>query len=88
MIKGEITLLNRTGLHARPAAKLVQTTKKFRSKISIIKGNQEADAKSVIRILSLGAEQWDKIVIKADGEDEKEAFEVLKTLIGNKFWEE
>ena len=88
MIKGEITLLNRTGLHARPAAKLVQTTKKFRSKISIIKGNQEADAKSVIRILSLGAEQWDKIVIKADGEDEKEAFEVLKTLISNKFWEE
>ena len=88
MIKGEIILLNKTGLHARPAAKLVQTTKKFRSKISIIKGNQEADAKSVIRILSLGAEQWDKIVIKADGEDEKEAFEVLKTLIGNKFWEE
>jgi phosphocarrier protein HPr len=88
MIKGEIILLNKTGLHARPAAKLVQTTKKFRSKISIIKGNQEADAKSVIRILSLGAEQWDKIIIKADGEDEKEAFEVLKTLIGNKFWEE
>ncbi len=88
MIKGEVTLLNRTGLHARPAAKLVQMTKKFRSKISIIKGDQEADAKSVIRILSLGAEQWDKIVIKADGEDEKEAFEALMTLISNKFWEE
>jgi phosphocarrier protein HPr len=88
MIKGEVTLLNKTGLHARPAAKLVQVTKKFRSKISIVKGDQEANAKSIIRILSLGAEQWDKIMIKVDGEDEEEAFKVLTALIHNKFWEE
>jgi len=88
MIKGELILLNRTGLHARPAAKLVQTTKKFRSKISIIKGDQEADAKSIIRILSLGAEEGDKITVKADGEDEEEAFETLTTLVRNKFGEE
>jgi len=88
MIKGELILLNKTGLHARPAAKLVQATKKFRSEISIVKGDKEADAKSIIRVLSLGAEQGDKIIIKADGEDEEEAFKILTTLINNKFWEE
>jgi phosphocarrier protein len=87
MIKGELILLNKAGLHARPAAKLVQTAKKLRSKISIVKGDQEADAKSIIRVLSLGAEQGDKIIVKADGEDEEEAFEILTTLIKNKFGE-
>jgi phosphocarrier protein HPr len=88
MIVGELLLLNKTGLHARPAAKLVQTSKKFRSKISIIKGGQEIDAKSIIKILSLGAEQGDKITIKAEGEDEDNAFETLTALIKNKFGEE
>lgn len=88
MIAGELLLLNKTGLHARPAAKLVQTSKKFRSKISIIKGGQEIDAKSIIKILSLGAEQGDKITIKAEGEDEDNAFKTLTALIKNKFGEE
>jgi phosphocarrier protein len=88
MIVGELLLLNKTGLHARPAAKLVQTSKKFSSKISIIKGGQEIDAKSIIKILSLGAEQGDKITIKAEGEDEDNAFETLTALIKNKFGEE
>jgi len=87
MIKDELTLTNKTGLHARPAARLVQTTRKFRSKVYIIKGGQQADAKSIIRILSLGAEQGDKIIVTVEGEDEEVAFEALTTLIRNNFGE-
>ena len=88
MIKDELTLTNKTGLHARPAARLVQTTRKFRSKVYIIKGDQQADAKSIIRILSLGAEHGDKIIVTVEGEDEEVAFEALTTLIRNNFGEE
>lgn len=88
MVSINVILKNKVGLHARPAALFVQTAKKFKSKIRVIKGDLEADAKSILEILSLGAEQGDNITIEAIGEDEEIALKTLVELINNKFGEE
>ncbi len=88
MVETIIVLNNKSGLHARPAAKLVSSAKKFKSKITLTKNDKEADAKSILKILSLGAEQGDQLLIKVTGEDEKEAYQSLISLINNKFDEE
>jgi phosphocarrier protein len=88
MIQSTVTLLNKVGLHARPAAKFVQTAKKFKAKIFVEKDGREANAKSILEVLSLGAEYLSVITIKADGEDECEAVKALVDLVSSKFGEE
>lgn len=83
-----IKLLNRTGLHARPAALFVQTASKFKSDILVRKNERSANAKNILEVLSLGAEYGDTITIIANGEDAKEAIEALIDLIKNKFHED
>jgi len=79
--KFRITLKNKLGLHARPASIFVETTKKFKSKISLIKNGKAVDAKSIIGVLSLGVSQGDEIEVICEGEDAKETTETLKNLI-------
>lgn len=69
------------GLHARPAADFVKTAKQFSSDITVIKGDKEANAKSTMKIMTLGAKQGDEVKIKAEGEDAEEAVEALVELI-------
>ena len=88
MIEATIILNNKSGLHARPAAKLVSSAKKFKSNITLTKNGKEADAKSILKILSLGAEKGDQLLIKVMGEDEKKVYQSLISLINNKFDEE
>jgi phosphocarrier protein HPr len=83
-----VTLLNKVGLHARPAAMFVQTASKYKSKIKISKEEKEVDAKSILGVLSLAAFHNDKIKIKAEGEDAEEALKQLIDLVNNKFGEE
>ena len=83
-----IKILNEQGLHARPASIFVKTAGKFKSNVSIIHGNEVANAKSIINIMSLGLKKGEEIKITAEGIDEKEAIEALVTLIENKFGEE
>jgi len=87
MVKREFIIRNKVGLHARPASLLVQTAKKFKSKIIIYKNEEKANAKSIINVLSLGVEKDTKIVIEVDGEDEREALETIENLIKNDFEE-
>ena len=87
-VEAVVTLLNKVGLHARPATLFVKTAKKFKSKIIVIKDNKTANAKNLISILSLGAERGDKIQIIAEGEDAEEAIKALVELVNNKFGEE
>jgi phosphocarrier protein len=79
----EVTLVVRhgVGLHARPAALLVQTAKEYKSAISVGKDDVEVNAKSILSILTLGVNQNTIIKIKADGEDEEEAVKALEKLI-------
>jgi len=83
-----LTLLNKTGLHARPAAMFVQTAKKYKASIRVEKDGKEADAKSILGILALGADQGSTITIKVDGEDGEEALKILTEMVQSRFGEE
>ncbi|MFA5858822.1 MAG: HPr family phosphocarrier protein [Elusimicrobiota bacterium] len=88
MEKCKIKIVNKLGLHARPAAMFVQTTSKFKSKIKVIKDDQEVDGKSIMGLLMLAAEFGSELVVKAEGPDEKQVVEAVQKLIMNKFEEE
>ena len=88
MYKRQTTIVNPTGLHARPASDFVSTAKKFSSKISITDlnaSNQPVNAKSILILLSLGLGQGTAIEISADGTDETEAVDSLVALIETGF---
>lgn len=71
------TIKTKTGLHARPAAILVNTVSKFQSEVTIAKNGKTSNLKSLLDLLSLGAEQGDQITITVDGKDEDEVIAAL-----------
>jgi len=81
---------NRTGLHARPASDFIACASKFKSKITIkrVDEDDEANAKSIVMLLSLGLGQGTEVLLTAKGEDEVEAVDTLIELIDSKFGEE
>lgn len=81
MQEAEIVIINEQGLHARPASIVAKKASKFTSHITIVKDGKEYNAKSIINILSMGASKGDKLKIVANGEDEEEAVEELRTVI-------
>jgi len=83
-----IVIQNRAGIHARPAAMLVQETKNFISNIYFEKGNDSINAKSIMGIITLGAAYGTEIKIIAEGEDEEAAVAALVHLFESKFEEE
>jgi phosphocarrier protein len=83
-----VTVLNRAGIHARPSALLVQTTKNYKSNIYIEKGSDRINAKSIMGIITLGAAYGTELKIIAEGEDEEEAVNALVKLFESKFEEE
>jgi len=87
-VQATVKLTNKVGLHARPASLFVETAKKFRSEIRVEKDGREVDAKSILGILSLGAECGSVITIKVNGEDAEEALKALVELVESKFGEE
>lgn len=88
MVKKEVTVQNKTGLHARPASEFVKKASLFKSSIFIEFNNRSINAKSIVGILSAGIGYGSKLVLSADGEDEEEALKVLGQLVDNKFGEE
>jgi phosphocarrier protein len=88
MTEQTITIKNRAGIHARPAALLVQTTKNFSSNIYFERGNDRINAKSIMGIITLGAAYGTEIKIIAEGEDEEAAVAALVRLFESKFQEE
>ncbi|WKY47029.1 HPr family phosphocarrier protein [Eubacteriaceae bacterium ES3] len=87
MVKQEVTVLNATGLHARPASMFVQTAGKFKSKIYVIKEGNSINAKSIMGIMAGGISQGTTIEVSAEGPDEQEAVDALVQLINDKFGE-
>tara|TARA_B100000965_G_scaffold340130_1_gene308139 strand:- start:346 stop:609 length:264 start_codon:yes stop_codon:yes gene_type:complete len=81
-------LLNKSGLHARPAALFIKTAADFKSDIEIIYNGERLNAKSIMNILSLALPIGAEITISALGEDAKEAVEALVNLVESKFGEE
>jgi phosphocarrier protein len=77
----KILLTNEVGLHARPAAKFVKAAAKFKCRIKVVKGENEADAKSITSILFLDAKKGEEITIWAQGQDSDLAVESLTELV-------
>ncbi len=88
MTQRRITITNRAGIHARPAAMLVQTANRFASDIYFEKDSERINGKSIMGIITLGATYESEISIIADGEDEKQAVDALAELFEKKFEEE
>lgn len=88
MTSQTVQILNKIGLHARPASMLVTTAGKYESDITIINGERSAIAKSMINLLALRAKMNDFVTIQADGDDEKEAITAMVELINSKFGED
>lgn len=77
MIEVEVKVINRAGLHTRPAANLVKITSRFQSDIYLIRDGFSINAKSIIGVMTLAAEQGCKLIIQIDGNDEVKASEEL-----------
>ena len=88
MTSQTVQILNKIGLHARPASMLVTAAGRYKSDITIINRDRSATAKSIINLLALRVKMNDIVTIHADGEDEKEAVTALVELINSKFGEE
>jgi phosphocarrier protein HPr len=82
-----VTLLNKVGLHARPASKFVQTAARFSSTITVVCGARKANAKSILQVLSLGASGGAQITLQAEGADADAALAALQQLIEERFGE-
>ncbi len=88
MIERPVEIINRLGLHARAAAKLVHTAGGFRSRVTLMKDGEEVDAKSILGILLMAAAQGSQLTVRCEGQDEEEAMRAVTGLIGNRFDEE
>ncbi|HET9919822.1 MAG TPA: HPr family phosphocarrier protein, partial [Ktedonobacteraceae bacterium] len=76
-----VTVGSKSGLHARPASVFVQKAKEFQSKITLSKNEKTVNAKSILSILSLGAEQGDQVVLTVSGDDAASALDNLSSLL-------
>ena len=83
-----VSIQNKLGLHARPAALLVKTASKFKSDIFISRDSQVVNGKSSMGVMMLAAESGASLTISANGADEKDAIAALVQLFDNKFEEE
>ncbi|MFL5734972.1 MAG: HPr family phosphocarrier protein [Chloroflexia bacterium] len=80
-----ITITDPVGLHARPAAVLVQAAGRYKSKVRLEFGNKQADARSIVQLLGLGVRQGSSVTVVAEGTDSEEALAaVLSVLAGEK----
>jgi phosphocarrier protein HPr len=84
----EITVINKLGVHARPAALFVKTANKFTSNITVEKDGEQVNGKSIMGLMMLAAGQGSKLVIIAEGPDAEAAVHDLELLFQRKFDEE
>lgn len=88
MIRLEVQIRNRLGLHARAAARFVHTAGAFRARVQVGRDGRMVDGKSILGILLLAAGQGTRILVTADGEDEQEAVRALAALVESGFGED
>ncbi len=87
MLKQEIVIINKLGLHARASAKITQLATQYKCHVNLIRNTRKVNAKSIMGVMMLAASKGSKIEIEADGEDEQAAMDALSALINNKFGE-
>jgi phosphocarrier protein len=88
MIKKEVVLTNKLGIHVRPASLIAKTSSRYKSNFLIRKDNTEVNGKSVMGVMMLAAGQGTKLELIVDGVDEKELIQEIVQLFENNFGEE
>ncbi len=83
MVEKTITIINKTGMHARPASQFVKLATGFKSNIQIVKGDRVANGKSLINILSMGINAGTVITLKTEGEDEQACLTAIAGFLEN-----
>jgi phosphocarrier protein len=84
----EVDVINRLGLHARAAAKLVGTATRFASALTLAREGRSADAKSIMAVMMLAATRGHTVTLTAEGPDEAEALEAVTQLFADRFGED
>ena len=85
MIERQLEIVNRLGLHARAAAKLVHLTGRYQCNISLANDGDEVDGKSILGILLLAAALGSEVLVKCDGVDEDKAMSAIAGLVASRF---
>ena len=87
MLKRELLISNKLGLHARASAKLTKLASEFSSDVWLSKGARRVNAKSIMGVMMLAAGQGSRVVIEADGDDAEQALASIALLVDDKFGE-
>ena len=87
MAERSVKIINKLGIHARPAAEIVKTASRFGSNITIVRDDLEVNGKSIMGVMMLAAEQGSTIAIKAEGPDADAALDALESVIADGFGE-
>lgn len=87
MLEQTVTIINKVGLHARPATVLIKLTSSFPCEVALVKGGKPFNAKSILAIMSAGIKQDDIISVRVNGEGEAQALEAVVSLIKSGFGE-
>lgn len=87
MIREDVEIVNKLGLHARAAAKFVSCSSGFASQINVIKEGRRVNGKSIMGVMMLAASRGSQITLEISGEDEEAAFAALTALIADRFGE-
>jgi phosphocarrier protein HPr len=85
MVTKELTVINDSGIHARPAALIVETATKYKCNVIFIKDGMRANAKSIMNIMLLAAEPGAVIKVETEGPDEAEALDAIESLFSSRF---
>jgi phosphocarrier protein HPr len=87
MVRQDVEIINKLGLHARASTKLTQTASQFKAEIWLERNNRRVNAKSIMGVMMLAASKGSKVAVEAIGLDETEALAALVVLINNRFGE-
>jgi len=87
MMERTVEIVNKNGLHARPAAEIVKLSSKFKCEITIVRDDLEVNGKSIMGVMMLAAEFGSNIVVRANGVDAEAAINAIADLVAAKFGE-
>ena len=87
MIERTVRIVNKNGLHARPAAEIVKLASRYQSDITLVRDDLEVNGKSIMGVMMLAAEYGSSLVLRAAGPDAEQAVSALSDLIARKFGE-
>ncbi len=86
-VERQVVILNRLGLHARPASRFAQLASGFESKVWLIRNGESVDGKSILEVLTIACPTGTELIVRAEGPDAHQAVDALSELVASRFGE-